>query len=152
MTSIYVTLEFWALIVSLAALGISLHAIVVSKRVARRAGVIDLHNVWSKVNELDPRNLVGPDVRNAISRRFPPNRREMSVARTGPKMWLRSPDLGSDRRPRRAGRRRPQLLCAVPTSDGDGEPPGQRTVSRTLDSAGYRPPDSARNLSRNRDI
>jgi len=62
-----VTLETWSFVVSTVALACSGYAIVVSKNVARRTGVIDLHNAWNGVNDLDPTQMIGPDVRSAVN-------------------------------------------------------------------------------------
>jgi hypothetical protein len=63
----YQSLEFWTLVVAAVALAASIYAIVVSKRTARRTGVIELHRAWADVNELEPSNLIGPDVRTAVN-------------------------------------------------------------------------------------
>lgn len=38
-----------------------------TKNVAQRQGIIDLHNAWDGVSELDPDALIGPDVAKAVN-------------------------------------------------------------------------------------
>lgn len=53
--------------VAFAALRASGKATDISKDIARRQGVTELHMAWKDVNDIDPSKLVGPDVRNAIN-------------------------------------------------------------------------------------
>jgi hypothetical protein len=38
-----------------------------SRNMFKRAGVIDLHNAWANVNDVDPSNLITPDVVKAVN-------------------------------------------------------------------------------------
>ncbi len=62
----YATMGFWSLIVALAALGTSMWAVAANKRIARHAKVLDLHIAWQGVNNIDPEQVIGPDVKKAV--------------------------------------------------------------------------------------
>lgn len=60
----------WSLILSKRALIEAGLSRAMNKDMFKRQGVIDLHMAWQSVNEIDPANLVGPDVciaANALS-------------------------------------------------------------------------------------
>ena len=49
------------------ALYVSGRASNINKRIFKRQGVIDLHMAWQNVSDIDPKNLVGPDVIKAVN-------------------------------------------------------------------------------------
>ena len=53
--------------VSIVARLVSGYAVWKSSAAARASGVIQLHNAWEKINDINPANPVGPDVRNAVN-------------------------------------------------------------------------------------
>lgn len=46
---------------------ISEKEIELSKQIFKRQGVIELHNAWKDVNEINPKSIIGPDVKKAAN-------------------------------------------------------------------------------------
>jgi hypothetical protein len=54
-------------LVSLGAAFLAGRANSLNKNIFKRQGVIDLHMAWQNVNDIDPNNLIGPDVVKAVN-------------------------------------------------------------------------------------
>ncbi|MDO7173802.1 hypothetical protein [Mariniflexile sp. AS56] len=57
----------FSIAVSLIAVYLSGKANNTNKNMFRRQGVIDLHMAWQNINEIDEKNLIGPDVVKAVN-------------------------------------------------------------------------------------
>ncbi len=56
-----------AIIISLIAVFVAGKANNINKNVFKRQGVIDLHMSWNNVNDIDVKNLIGPDIVKAVN-------------------------------------------------------------------------------------
>jgi hypothetical protein len=56
-----------SILISLIAVFLSGKASVTNKRMFKRQGVIDLHMAWQDINDIDPKNLIGPDIVKAVN-------------------------------------------------------------------------------------
>lgn len=54
--------DVWNVALAAVAVALSVYALVEGKRTSKRTGVIELHGAWIGVNELNPTQLIGPDV------------------------------------------------------------------------------------------
>lgn len=57
----------FSMAISLIAVFLSGKASITNKKMFKRQGVIDLHMAWQGVNDIDPKNLIGPDVVKAVN-------------------------------------------------------------------------------------
>lgn len=56
-----------SMIISLVAAYFAGRANSINKNIFKRQGVIDLHMAWQGINDIDPDNLIGPDVVKAVN-------------------------------------------------------------------------------------
>jgi hypothetical protein len=56
-----------SMIISLIAAFFAGRANSINKKIFKRQGVIDLHMAWQGINDIDPNNLIGPDVVKAVN-------------------------------------------------------------------------------------
>jgi hypothetical protein len=56
-----------SMIISLVAAYFAVRANSINKNIFKRQGVIDLHMAWQGINDIDPDNLIGPDVVKAVN-------------------------------------------------------------------------------------
>lgn len=56
-----------SMIISLIAAYFAGRANSINKNIFKRQGVIDLHMAWQGINDIDPANLIGPDVVKAVN-------------------------------------------------------------------------------------